>query len=46
MSLDRWRDLRREQALRVANASRGHRDRELAAYVALDEKIKRLEQGP
>jgi hypothetical protein len=36
MTQDVLREMRRKQAVRVANASRGHRDRELAYYRQLD----------
>lgn len=36
MTQDVLREMRRKQAVRVANASRGHRARELALYQQLD----------
>lgn len=46
MTLERWKELRRQQALRVANASRGKRDAEMEAYRKLDALVRLNEQAP
>lgn len=43
MSVEQWRELRRAQAVRVANASRHKRDRELELYRQLVDVISQLE---
>lgn len=41
--LERAREARAAQGLRVANASRSHKPRELEAYLLFDRVVRRLE---
>lgn len=44
MSLDQLYDMRRAQGVRVANASRGKKDRELLLYLQIEQEIAALER--